>query len=72
MSCDKCQCTCPSVKEVFVSTDTIIKLGQTGKSFRCDNCGCNVFRRSETRTNVFKCNGCAIVFVGYEGEGEDE
>lgn len=68
MSCDKCQCSCSVVKETFVTTDTMIKIKETGKSFRCDGCGCNVFRQSETRTNIFKCNGCAIVFVGSEGE----
>jgi len=35
-----------------------------GKTFRCEICGCNVFRHPKGEPNKFKCNGCGEVYIG--------
>lgn len=32
-----------------------------GRSFRCE-CGCNVFQKSVTKSDRYKCNSCDMVY----------
>lgn len=33
-----------------------------GKFFRCE-CGCNVFAKSSTRPDYYKCNSCNLIYL---------
>lgn len=46
--------------------DVIIRM-PSGLSFRCDACGCNVFRRYTADGNRFRCNGCGACYIGEGG-----
>lgn len=46
--------------------DTMIKLGGSETSFRCEACRANVFRKLVHDPNRFKCNGCGATYVASE------
>lgn len=46
-------------KEVWKEEDFIFKI--EGKTKRCINCPCNVFRKNEDNTKA-KCNSCGTVY----------
>lgn len=39
---------------------------KTRRSFRCEECGCNVFRKPQPYTDplLYKCNGCGTRWRG--------
>lgn len=45
----------------WTENDVTIHLRDSKKSFRCQVCGSNIFRRHRTRAK-YKCNGCDATY----------
>ena len=46
------------------SGDTIVKID--GKTFACEECGSNVFRKRINDPLRYRCNGCGAAYRGQE------
>lgn len=51
----------PEINEDFKGQDDVM-LKVRGQSFRCE-CGSNVFKKSKTSDNLYRCNGCEDLLV---------
>lgn len=55
----------PAPADETVDNDTMIFLGgQRERSFRCQQCGANVFRQLVRDPKRYKCNGCGETYTG--------
>lgn len=51
--------------EKWSTEDVMVKIGG-GPSFRCVNCGANVFKKSLDVDLHYRCNGCDETYTGSE------
>jgi predicted RNA-binding Zn-ribbon protein involved in translation (DUF1610 family) len=54
-----------TTESVDTTSDTMLYLGaQRERSFRCEGCGCNVFRRTARTDRLqYRCNGCGETYT---------